>query len=71
MTYLPSTRTGSADITTPVQTAMRDTLLRLFQAAVVERSVEPAVPEDTYPPSGSIPGGWYRGTGYGWTRAKP
>ena len=65
MTYLPYTRTGSADITTPVQTAMRDTLLRLFQAAVVERNVEPAVPEDAYPPSGSIPGGWYRGTGHG------
>ena len=65
MTYLPYTRTGSADITTPVQTAMRDTLLRLFQAAVVKRNVEPAVPEDAYLPSGSIPGGWYRGTGHG------
>ena len=44
---------------------MRDTLLRLFQAAVVERNVEPAVPEDADPASGPIPGGWYRGTGYG------
>ena len=44
---------------------MRDTFLRLFQAAVVERNVEPAVPEDAEPSSGSIPGGWYRGTGTG------
>ena len=44
---------------------MRDTFLRLFQAAVVERNVEPAVPEDADPSSGSIPGGWYRGTGHG------
>ena len=62
---MPYTRTGSADITTPVQTAMRDTLLRLFQAPVVERNVELAVPEDADQPSGSISGGWYRGTGHG------
>ena len=59
---MPSTHTGSADITTTVQTAMRDTFLRLFQAAVVEINVEPAVPDDADPPSGSVTGGWYRGT---------
>ena len=45
---------------------MRDTLLRLFQAAVVEGNVEPAVPEDADPSSGSMLGGSYRGTGHGW-----
>ena len=44
---------------------MRDTFLGLFQAAVVERIVDPAVPEDADPSAGSIPGVWYRGTGRG------
>ena len=44
---------------------MRDTFLRLFQAAVVECNVEPAVPEDADPSYGSMSGGWYRGTGHG------
>ena len=47
---------------------MRDTFLRLFQAAVVERNVEPAVPEDADPSPGSIPGtgtGTGTGTGHG------
>ena len=44
---------------------MRDTFLGLFQAAVVERNVEPVVPEDADPLVGSIPGVWYRGTGRG------
>ena len=65
MTYLPLTRTGSADITTPVHAAMRDTLWRLFQAPVVECNVEPAVTEDADPLSGSIHSAWYRGTGRG------
>ena len=63
--YLPLTRTGSADITTPVHAAMRDTLSRLFQAPVVECNVEPAVTEDADPLSGSIHSAWYRGTGRG------
>ena len=42
---------------------MRDTFLGLFQAAVVEWNVEPAVPEDADPSIGSISGVWYRGTG--------